>query len=166
MNPKVRVWITAAAMLASVFLAGLLGGAALVELRGANADGAPPWVVRRPPDGERFGGRGQGGPGRRGRGLMPLLPGGLMDELGLSEEQREGVERIMRERGAEAEALLQSMYPRLRAQVDYGHAEIRELLDADQREIFDRLREEFGSRRLNVRGGPGRRPGGGADPGR
>jgi hypothetical protein len=144
-NPKARGWITALGMLASVFLAGLLAGAAVVELRGSTRDEEPRREAR-----DRDG---RGFSGRRGGGMMPLLPQSVLDELGLSEEQRAGVEEILQRRGTETRAILESMGPRLRAQVDSGHTEVRALLDPGQQEIFDRIHQEMRNRRS--RGAPG-----------
>ena len=74
--------------------------------------------------------------------VPPLLPPGVLDQLGLTEEQRAQVDQIMSHRSAETEALLQNMYPRLRAQVDSANTEIRALLTPEQQQNFDRLREQ------------------------
>jgi len=150
MNPKARGWITALAMLASVFLAGLLAGAAVVELGGSPRDG-PSWREVRDRDG-RGSRDGRGGPGPGRREMVPLLPESVMEELALSDAQRVALQEILERRGAEAREILESMGPRLRAQVDSGRAEIRALLDPEQREIFDRLQEMRGRR---SRGGAG-----------
>jgi Spy/CpxP family protein refolding chaperone len=67
----------------------------------------------------------------------------VLDRLSLTEEQRASVDQVMQRRNAETEALLQGMYPRLRAQVDSANVEIRALLTPEQQAEFDRLREEM-----------------------
>ena len=158
---KVSGWVTAAALLVSVFAAGALAGAAVLELRGPE-----------PEFRGRFGGPdGPGGPGDRRGGARvfrsggggppgvrlaapPMLPRGMLERLELSEAQRSAVDSVLVHRRAQSDAVLRSMYPLLRAQLDSANAEIRALLTAEQQEIFDRMREEM---RQDMRDGP--RPG-------
>jgi hypothetical protein len=85
----------------------------------------------------------------------------VLDELGLTEVQRAAVEEVLASRRAQTEALLEALYPQLRAQVDSANAEIRALLTPEQQETFDRVRGEMESRRGGP-AGPGDR--GGARP--
>jgi Spy/CpxP family protein refolding chaperone len=163
-QPKLSGWVMAAAMLFSVFVAGLLGGAAVTEFRrpepqfrdfrfGPGQDGrSGPGPEGR--GGPRPDGRGRpGGPGMPG--AVPLLPPGALDRLNLTEEQRASVDEVLQRRRAVTEDVLESVYPRLRAQLDSASTEIRVLLTPEQQEAFDRLREEM---RQGVRRGGGSRP--------
>jgi Spy/CpxP family protein refolding chaperone len=150
---KTRVWITAVVMLGSVFLAGLLAGAAVTEMEGPElvrermgARGAD----RRGPDsrGDGRAGRNGGPPGMPGGGRVPLLPPSFVERLELSDAQRASLDQLLQRRRSESDAILREMYPRLRAQVDSTHAEIRELLTPEQQAIFDERRES----RLEVPG--------------
>lgn len=146
---KAKVWITAGAMLLSVFMAGILAGAAVIELDGPPRfgqggelrDGRGPGR-----DGPgRDGGRGgRGGPG--GAGMIRVLPPGFMEELGLTAEQQAQVDEVLARRRADSEAVLQEMLPRLRALVDSTNVEIRELLTPDQQAQFDAMRESLRDR--------------------
>ena len=148
-------WVTAAALLFTTFLAGALGGAAVTELSrpgpGLRArierdfGGERRVFVGQRPDGrERPDGRGgrPGGPGM-GVGRVPLLPPGTLDRLELTEAQRASVDEILERRRAETEAILESVYPTLRAQVDSANEEIRAVLTPEQQATFDRIREEM-----------------------
>jgi hypothetical protein len=90
----------------------------------------------------------------------------VLDRLSLTEEQRASVDQIMQRRNGQTEALLQDVYPRLRAQVDSANLEIRALLTPEQQTEFDRLREEMrppagrGPRPSRDRDDPPRPPGG------
>jgi hypothetical protein len=174
MQPKLTGWVTAAAMLFSVFAAGILGGLAVSELRspepelrggrgpggqdGRGFGGGPGGFG----DGRQGGGRGgpdrgpgRGGPGGPGgmSGRVPLLPPGVLDRLSLTEAQRASVDEIIQRRNGLTEAMLREVYPKLRTQVDSANIEIRALLTPDQQAEFDRLREEM---RFPQGGGRGR----------
>lgn len=165
-QPKLSGWVMAAAMLFSVFVAGLLGGAAVTEFRRpepqlrafrfGSGDGRGPGSEGRGgprPDGR---GRPDGGPGMPGR--VPMLPPGVLDRLNLTEEQRAAVDEVLVRRREDTEAVLQAVYPQLRAQVDSASMEIRALLTPEQQETFDRLREEFPPLGSIRRGDGGPRP--------
>jgi hypothetical protein len=81
-----------------------------------------------------------------------MLPPGVLDQLNLSDEQRASVDEVLSRRRAETEALLEALYPQLRAQVDSANGEIRALLTTEQQEAFDRFRQE-------MEAGRGRPPG-------
>ena len=163
-QPKLTGWVTAAAMLFSVFMAGLLGGVAVSELRrpdpefrggrfGEGPERRGPGFDGRTGGGPRPDGRGRGGPPGMPRGV-PMLPPGMLEQLNLSDEQRASVDEVLGRRRAETEALLEALYPQLRAQVDSANGEIRTLLTPEQQQTFDRLREE-------MEAGRGRAPGSG-----
>lgn len=154
----------AAALLVSVFVAGLLGGAAGVRLMDRR-----PWrdrvEHRMPPD--RMGARPQSPGGMEGDrdrfGPSPMwLADRLASELSLSDEQKEGVADILEARRQRAAEAMEQMGPFLKAQLDSMNAEIRALLTPEQQERFD----EFVARedeRMFRRGGmsrPGFPPGG------
>lgn len=155
-----KVWITAGAMLASVFFAGLLTGAAVNEMDGprrlvrfgSDRDGERGVVIRdgRGPGGPGGSGGGRGGPGRS---LAPMLPPEFMEALALTEEQRAALDSVLVRRREQSQAILQEMYPRLRALVDSTNQDIRGLLTAEQQETFERMWE---SRRGGRTDGPPR----------
>lgn len=162
----------AAALLISMFLAGVVGGAAFMR------------VLQGRPGPHPLGWRDGGGPGGRmppvsfmpdstqpPRGFAPMaLSQRLSQELDLTEDQREQLEEIIEEREAAASAIMDSLGPRLQAQLDSMNAAIRALLTPEQAEVFDRWleREEAFRRRPPGEGRPpgdGRRPGEGRAPG-
>jgi Spy/CpxP family protein refolding chaperone len=87
-----------------------------------------------------------------------MLPPGVLDRLNLTEEQRAAVDEVLVRRREDTEAVLQAVYPQLRAQVDSASMEIRALLTPEQQETFDRLREEFPPLGSIRRGDGGPRP--------
>jgi hypothetical protein len=105
---------TGALLLLTVFLLGLVCGAALLFLGQRSAR-----VVR---GGERP---------RIDRPGHERGPGPMLRELGLDEKQRERVLEIMREDRQEIHAILEET-----------RLEIRSLLGPEQQEIFDRMRPE------------------------
>lgn len=139
---KIEGRVAAAVVLGAVFLAGGLGGAAVMKI--LQPEPRPRWEWR-------GGGReGSGGPvpdmRRRTaawpRGFAPMtLNEHLADALDLTEEQRAEVRRIMEERAARSAKLFQELEPRLRAQLDSARLEIRALLNEKQQETFDRFLE-------------------------
>lgn len=154
----------AAVLLASVFVAGALGGAVGVKLvdrrpwRPPGEHGSPMDRMsgRTPPMGGR-----DGGPDRFG--IAPMwLADRLADQLSLTEEQRGQVASILESRQARASEALSEIGPFLKAQLDSTNLEIRAVLTPEQQERFDEYvaREE---ERMFRRGGyprPGAPPGG------
>jgi Spy/CpxP family protein refolding chaperone len=96
-----------------------------------------------------------GGPfGPHGPGLPPPpgMPGAdvfyrhqglaFSDELDLSDEQQARVDSLLEEQREKADKLLSDMEPRLKALHDSTNAAIERLLTPDQREEFERIKEE------------------------
>lgn len=69
----------------------------------------------------------------------------MTDELELSPEQKDSVEAILQRQRAVTRDQLSAVYPRLRASVDSVTAQIRRLLDPDQRARFDEMGIPAGS---------------------
>lgn len=125
----------AVAVLVSLFLSGVAVGAVGVLL---TRDPTPPVRSFRPPA--------LTGPGVGMRTPVspPAFVSGkvlerLTDELELSPEQRDSVDAILRRQRAVTREQLSAVYPRLRASVDSVTAQIRRLLDAEQRARFDEM---------------------------
>jgi Spy/CpxP family protein refolding chaperone len=136
---------TALGLLLLAFVAGALGGIAADRLLGTDAS--------------ETGGRLPlpAGSGRAGAGPGAIFPAGvqLARELELTAEQRERIQAILSEERAKADSVMRAVRPLLRARYDSSLQAVRAVLTPEQRERFDRLREE---RRDRVRG---RRPRGG-----
>lgn len=157
--------MAAAALVISVFVAGIVGGAATMSLLGRN-----------PPDDRPVEGK-PGGPPRmlppwapRGdslRGPKEFSPGILGErmsrDLELTEDQRARILEVVAVRQERVSSLMQELAGPLRAQFDSMNAEIREMLTPSQQAVFDRIleREEamFRGDRDPFPGGP-LRPGG------
>lgn len=139
---KIEGRVAALVVLGAVFLAGGLGGAAVMKI--FQPDPFPRWEGR---GGGREGSVGPGQNMRRRvlgwpRGFAPMtLNEHLADALSLTEEQRAEVRRIMEERAAQSAKLFQELEPRLRAQLDSARMEIRALLNQEQQKEFDRFLE-------------------------
>ena len=71
----------------------------------------------------------------------------ILDQLGLSAEQRAEIDRIMERRKAETEAFWDNEGARMREIVDSTREEIRAVLTPEQRAEYDRLRAEYKARR-------------------
>ena len=150
--------MAAAALLISVFVAGSLCGAAVMQFISVRAGGEDVLMER---------------PFSRGpMGMRPMM--GMHDSLGmprefrpmhiyehlaqrlnLTAEQQEEIQAILDQRRAESSAILEEMYPRLRASLDSIQAQIRAILTEEQAEMFDRFlgegREMF-MRRMDGQG--------------
>jgi hypothetical protein len=135
--------MAAAALLISVFVAGIVGGAAFSSIIQARSKpdpgmgfgaGSPrgmmaPWFL-------------MGDSAQIHRGFAPMaLNGRLSEELDLTEEQRADVLEVLEDRQARASALLDDLGPMLRAQLDSMKSEIRALLTPAQQEVHDRFVE-------------------------
>ena len=140
--------------IACVFLVGILVGALGTHLLYVRSFPRPDELPR--------GGR----PGLRGGPAVgPRFAERLERQLGLSEEQRREIDEILRESRKESNGLHDEMLPRIRAQVERTRQRIFEVLTPEQREEFERLREEHrGAERFFLGGdvrhrrkGPGRR---------
>jgi Spy/CpxP family protein refolding chaperone len=103
----------AAALLAAVFAAGALAGAAVDRA-----------LVPRPTIRTRIG----------------TSTGGVLDSLGLAPEQRRRVDAALERGRPRIEAAMRDVLPRLRAVSDSIDAEVRAILTAEQRARLDALR--------------------------
>lgn len=156
----------AGALLISVFVAGVLGGAAGVKLLDRRpwrpgVEGGIPF--------DRMGGRPPWQGGREGApdrfGIAPMfLEERLAALLALTDEQREKVTAIMEARQEKASLALEEMGPALRAQLDSLNLEIRANLSPEQQEVFDDFLARDNERMFRRGGGlrPGVPPGGGS----
>ncbi len=132
----------AGALLISVFLAGVLGGAAGTKLLDRD-----PWEERleQAPlpgyPGPRSPRMGRHGGGPRELGITPMwFSKRLADQLELSEEQEEEIHSVLETRRQRAEEAMAKTAPILRAQFDSVQMEIREILSPEQRALFDEFR--------------------------
>ncbi|HJU87308.1 MAG TPA: hypothetical protein VJ788_08080 [Gemmatimonadota bacterium] len=124
------IWI-AAGVLALVFLAGGLAGAAISLFAGRPEHPRHRTMERIalpdiPPAPH--------GPG--GAVFYKRLGSELGEELGLDEEQAARVDSMMEVQRQKADSLLESMHPRLKALMDSTNADIEALLTEEQRERF------------------------------
>ncbi len=154
------------ALLVLVFVAGALTALAAVRIADRRAEAAAPaWTDAGSPPGSvpAAPARGRGGDrmDRMNRMRMrngPMGPSAmshvLADRLGLSEEQRAKVAEVLERRRQQSDSILAEIRPRLAANLDSAHAEIRELLDAGQREAFDRFLAEGRSQMFRRLGRP------------
>mgnify|MGYP006279472847 CR=1 FL=1 len=133
----------AGALLISVFLAGVLGGAAGTKLLDRS-----PWEERMEQaplpgyPGPRSPRMGRHGGGPRELGITPMwFSRRLADELDLSEEQEEDIRSVLETRRQRAEEAMADAAPVLRAQFDSVQMEIREILTPEQRTLFDEFRD-------------------------
>jgi Spy/CpxP family protein refolding chaperone len=138
-------WLVAGALLSSVFASGALSALAIDRL--LERDEPPRSVSSRRGEPGDFGrpamsGRGRGGPGSLG--LSPVL----LDQLLLTDSQRDAVLETLERRRQHSDALLDGLRPQLRAQLDSARSEVRALLTPEQQQTFDRLLEEERSRFL------------------
>jgi hypothetical protein len=136
LSTRDRSRLLAGAILLAVFAAGAFGGAALTI------------AFRSNPHGLRHEERVLVGPHG---GALPGDPGGMVylrtrepldAELGLDDEQRERVQLLMEEQARKAEQLMTDMEPRMKALMDSTNAAIEAVLTPEQRERFQRMREE------------------------
>lgn len=149
----------AAALLISVFVAGVLGGAAGVKLLDRR-----PWMpgADHGMTFDRMGGRSQRPDGMeggsRGFGMAPMwLADRLAAQLELTAEQREAVTAILEARRARASEAMEEMGPFLKAQLDSTNMEIRAVLTPEQQERFDEFVDREDERMFRRGGFP--RPG-------
>jgi Spy/CpxP family protein refolding chaperone len=102
-----------------------------------------------------------GGPPPPPRGRM-FGPGGpAAARLGLSAEQRQRIDSIIAEEERKADEVLEEFRPRLQARYDSTTAAILQVLNPEQREEFERSRDE---RRIRIERRLGGPPGGGRQP--
>ena len=128
------IWI-AAGVLALVFLAGGLAGAAISLF--ADRPGSPHHRMMErielpdvPPS-----------PHGPGAVFYKRLGDEFGEELGLDDEQAERVDSLMEVQRQKADSLLESMGPRLKALMDSTNADIEALLTEEQRERFRAMQE-------------------------
>jgi len=134
LDPRTRDRLLAVALLLAVFMAGGLSALALQHTFRPDTLARPEFG--RPPGGPGAGLLGgPGGPGRPGGlGLAPAVA----ERLGLRDEQRERIEEILEDRRERSDSLLQSLRPQLEAELAATRDDIRNVLDEDQRVLFDR----------------------------
>ncbi|HEX5725776.1 MAG TPA: hypothetical protein VFX98_09950 [Longimicrobiaceae bacterium] len=125
-----RTRLLGMALLTATFVAGGLAGAAFS--RGLEAREPTPAAATsaRECEGDRRGGR-----------------TAILDQLGLSADQRAAIDRIMERRRTETEAFWNQEGVRMRAIVDSTREEIRTVLTPEQRARYDQLRAEHKERR-------------------
>jgi len=114
---------------AGLFLLGILIGALGMHLYYATKFPGPPGFG---PRGHRPGG--------------PFMGERLERELGLSVEQKQRIDEIIRESRVEGEALREEMFPRVHAQMERTRERIMEVLTPEQREKFEELRHRHRGR--------------------
>ena len=170
MDAKQKGWVTAVALLISVFMAGVLSAIAVTNLtapeqtaewRRGGSDGG--W--RAGPDGGRPGHPGRGTPadGRREDFMLELLT----ERLDLDDDQQDQIREIVASREAASREVMEAVRDRLKSVMDSVDAEIRNVLSPEQQEEFARLQEE-GRETLGRRfrgGPPPGPPGRGSPPG-
>jgi len=132
----------AGALLISVFLAGVLGGAAGTKLLDRD-----PWEegIEQAPlpgyPGPRSPRMGRHGGGPRELGITPMwFSERLAGQLDLSQEQEEEIRSVLETRRKQAQEAMAKATPVLRAQFDSVQMEIREILNPAQRTLFDEFR--------------------------
>jgi len=131
-----RLRLQALGILALVFVIGALTGAVIERSRTVHLRPAP-----------------RGG-----------LPPELVEELRLTTEQQERIDRLLREGRRRTDAVRERFIPELQALTDSLRAEIRACLDPEQQRRFDRMEPPFPL--PPPRGGPGGAGGpGGPGPG-
>jgi Spy/CpxP family protein refolding chaperone len=148
----------AAALLISVFIAGVLGGAMGTRL--LDRRGGVDWRGGRPPF-EGYG-RFSSPPGSMDRdfghrpgGLVPMrISDRLARELDLTEEQHERVRTILENRHKRSEERLSEILPRLKADLDSMFLEVREVLTPEQQVAFDEILQREDGRVFGGRPGP------------
>ncbi len=129
MTEGFRTRLAAGAVLLAVFAAGLAVGFALD--RG----------VARASPGERAEVSGEA------RDTRAEGSGWIIDEIDLTEEQRIGVDSVIRHFGDRMTDLRKEFRPRYRAVLDSTNQAVRELLDSEQRAHYDALVERRRERR-------------------
>lgn len=155
MGARTRGRLLAMAVLVSVFMAGGLTAAAVIQVMRAGGPSSPPvGALDGPPMGGRPSmgpgmgpGRGvrDGGPrmGPGGPGLAPMVMSRRMAQrLGLSADQEDQIRKILDRRHDAADSIMQGVFPLLRAQLDSTRAEVRRVLTPEQRDRFDRWSRE------------------------
>lgn len=148
MDARRRNQLLAAGALAAAFLAGGVGGAAATAAidwwRAPRAEeGLVHTEIQLP--------RMPAPPGEGGVFWRRSEGQELADRLGLTEAQRNEVQRLMEEQQVKAERLMNEMEPRLKALMDSTHARIEAVLTPEQRERYGEMREmrrDFLIRRL------------------
>ncbi|HEX8694010.1 MAG TPA: hypothetical protein VF746_16425 [Longimicrobium sp.] len=135
-----RTRLLGLALLAAVFVAGGLAGAAFHSV--AEARPAAGAQAAKECDGPR---------GKRDR---------IIDQVNPTPEQRARIDAIMERRHAQMDAFWNGEGRRMKAIVDSTREEVRAVLTPEQRAEYDRLRAEHRARREREResGGPGGAP--------
>ena len=131
-----RVRLLGGLLLAVTFAAGMLGGAALNQTLTAGTPDRPADCTR--PHAES-----------KGR---------ILDQLDLTAEQRAKVDAILERRRSQTRRFWQHEGAGLRSMVDSTRAEIRNVLTPEQRERYDRLRQEHDARWHEKKGRDGGPP--------
>jgi len=140
MDSRQQGWVTAVALLISVFMAGALTAVAVVSFTESDRDSErDEWRRdgRRGPPG-RPGGPGGRFDGQRGDFMLDMLT----ERLDLNEAQQEQVREIMARREAVAREVMESVRDRLKGVMDSVDAEIRTVLTPEQQEEFEEIEDE------------------------
>lgn len=124
-RPPRRARLLGIALLVATFAAGMLAGAAFDQALAARE----PAPVQEP--------------GWHCHGPHGKKTSMILDQLGLSPEQRTRVDAIMARRRAQADTFWEREGPRMRSIVDSTRTEIRAILTPAQRAEYDRLRERY-----------------------
>jgi len=158
--------MAAAALLISVFVAGSLCGAAVMQFINVRAGGEGALWERPFPRGpvgmrpmmgipDSFGAVDSLGMPKE---LWPMrMNERLAQRLDLTPEQHDAIQEILERGRTEASEVLDEIYPRLRASLDSVGEEIRTILTEEQAELFERFLGE--GRGMFMRGRDGRGPG-------
>ena len=151
MDLKAKAWVTAAALLVSVFMAGVLSAAAFIQLaspgiealdredRRDGRDGRDRRPPRRPGPRDGFFG---GPPGAPGTDRHEFFLDLLTERLDLDDVQREQIAEILIERNQMADEVMVSIRERLRAIMDSLESEVSEVLTDEQREAFEEMQRD------------------------
>lgn len=132
---------SAVGLLVAVFLAGIvtaLGTSRIVERGTSEADTAAHPETSPPPD-------------HSSRMRRPVSDR-LAAELGLTPEQREGVDAVMTHRWEATRGIMEEIEPRLRSHWDSMQVEIAEILSPEQLEQYREIRKNDRERYRRSRG--------------
>lgn len=150
-SSSVSTW----AVIGGVFVAGLLGGAAVRSVVWAGSDG--PRLEARAEEGDRPRGS-EERRGRRGGSFdgTERFVAHLQKELDLTPDQAERIGVILEERERETSALLETIAQPMREALERTESEIRNVLDDEQRVKFEKVvkdgRRRYGNSTFGRRG--------------
>ena len=144
--------VGAVALLAGVFMAGVLSGAASMRIW---SNDAPQAAAEPGPRAEGRNGEGRRPPRRSDDRFLK----DLTERLDLSQDQRAQLSEVVSASRSRSDSLYHSIGPALREHLEETRGQIRELLTDEQRERFDAMSKE--RRRRGRSGRDSGRPGGG-----